>query len=189
MKFPLRTQAPLQRPLASLKAAFGRKRPDATSLRLALQSGGLQAAIALLNRRVPHRYTAVHQLVLDQVTSLAIQDALGEDTDAMRMPVDQGHSFCQYAIRDGHFITEDSAADARLDGNPFQGKITSYHGVALTDAQGNAFGSLCHFDTRLRFLGVAEFEEMRSAAAEISAYLRSGDGPRLEAARGEPARQ
>lgn len=181
LKLSLPRPKQLLRPWASLKAAFDRGPSPRTPLGRALRSGGLQGAVALLNGGVPHRYTAVHRLVIDEVTSLAIHDRLGQETAAMRTPVDLGHSFCQYAMRDGIFVTDDSAADRRLDGHPFQGQIATYHGVALTDENGQAFGSLCHFDTRLRFFGVAEFEQMRSAAEEISAFMQRGRASMAEA--------
>lgn len=167
---------PLSKPLSLLRAVTPwRTAVSAPDIRRAtgqaLAAGGLQEVVRFLNTRVPHRYTAVHRLVIDQVASLAIHDQAGGDVTPLRITVDRGHSFCQYAIANGCFFTENSVNDPRLDGHVAQGRIASYHGVALFDDQGRAFGALCHFDLTPRFLAAAELEEMTLAASEIAAYL------------------
>lgn len=91
---------PLSKPLSLLRAATPWRTTASTpgirrAIREALAAGGLQQAVCLLNACVPHRYTAVHRLVIDQVASLAIHDLEGADVSEMQVPVDRGHSFCQ----------------------------------------------------------------------------------------------
>jgi len=164
----------LPKPVCLLRAVmpWRRRRADIRpAVREALAVGGLDEAVRLLNRWVPHRYTAVHRLVIDQMASLAIHDVKGGDVTPLQVTIDRGHSFCQYAIADGFFITENSANDPRLNGHVAQGKIAAYHGVALLDQSGQAFGALCHFDPDIRFLSSRAFEEMNLAAVEIACYL------------------
>lgn len=177
---------PLSKPLSLLRAVTPWPRAVKALdirpvVRKALATGGLQEAVRFLNTRVPHRYTAIHRLVIDQMASLAIHDLEGGDVRALQVPVDRGHSFCQYAIAAGCFVTQNSAADSRLDGHVAQGRIAAYHGVALLDDTGRAFGALCHFDLTPRFLSAAAFAEMGQAAIEIAAYLSRPGAARVQA--------
>jgi GAF domain-containing protein len=81
------------------------------------------------------------------------------------------HSFCQFVLRDGIFLTSDSAADRRLDGHPYQGVMVTYHGVPLLDNPGELFGTMCHFDVVSYELPDAELELLRLAARELPRYL------------------
>ena len=177
---------PLSKPLSLLRAVTPWPRAVKAldirpAVRHALATGGLQEAVRLLNTRVPHRYTAIHRLVIDQMASLAIHDFQGGEVAAWQVTVDRGHSFCQYALAAGCFVTENSTTDPRLDGHVAQGRIAAYHGVALVDDTGRAFGALCHFDLTPRFLSAAAFEEMGQAAVEIAAYLGQSCAARVQA--------
>jgi GAF domain-containing protein len=73
----------------------------------------------------------------------------------------------QFAIRDGSFRTNDSAADPRLDGHPYQGVMVSYHGVPIM-MNGEIWGTMCHFDLAKLPLAEDEFELLRDAAAAVA---------------------
>ncbi len=140
----------------------------------ALMTGGIQRALEVLSARVPHRFTAVYRFDEQMMRSEAFIDRNGGPPILRLLNVDLGHSFCQYTMRDGFFASEDTRDDPRLDGHQAQGRILSYHGVPLTDADGKPFGSLCHYDTEIRALSVSEFEHMKRAAAILSTFMLAG---------------
>lgn len=140
----------------------------------ALLSGGIQRALEVLSARVPHRYTAVYRFNGQTLNNEVFIDKEGGPIALCLLNVDLGHSFCQYVLRDGFFLTDNTAADHRLDGHVGQGRMLSYHGVPLLDAEGKPFASLCHFDTVIRSLSVREFEYMKKAAAILSGFMLAG---------------
>lgn len=137
----------------------------------ALQAGGAGAAVAYLNRGVPHRYTAIYQLDGERLRNLYLHDKAGEVRPEFLAEVPMAHSFCQFVLRDGLFRTDDSAVDARLDGHPYQGVMVSYHGVPLLDNSSQLWGTLCHFDTQDWPLSDAAFALLQQAARRLPGYL------------------
>ncbi len=140
----------------------------------ALMTGGVRSALEVLSARVPHRFTAVYRFNGQMLRSEAFVDKEGGPPILRFLNVDLGHSFCQYVMRDGYFETENTADDDRLHGHIAQGRILSYHGVPLLDVDGKPFGSLCHFDTVIRSLGVNEFDYMKRAAVILSTFMLAG---------------
>jgi len=134
---------------------------------------GLTAGLTGLNGRVPHRYTAVYQLEHETLRNIELVDKAGEARPDYLAAVPLGTSFCQFVLRDGAFLTADSAADHRLDGHPYQGVMVSYHGVPVLDADGELYGSLCHFDVSEQTLSDAEFAHLQGVADAIAPYLKS----------------
>lgn len=144
-----------------------------------LRHHGVQQALQLLNNRVLHRYTAVYALDGSILRNIYMYDKQGEVRPDFLAEVDIGVSFCQFVLRDGCFLTENSAADTRLDGHPYQGVMVAYHGVPLVGDDGALNGTLCHFDTVTRGLSNEEFEHLQKAARILPAYV-----PRAEKAGG-----
>lgn len=120
---------------------------------------------------MPHRYTAVYRLVDGQLRNLELVDKLGEPRPGFLADVPLASSFCQYVVRDGQFVTTDSGQDARLNGHPYQGAMSAYHGVPVVSAAGVILGSLCHFDTSPQALTDDQFARLRALARVLSAFL------------------
>lgn len=142
-----------------------------------LERSGVQEGLHLLNDRVPHRYTAVYQLEGNLLRNLYLHDKQGEVRPEFLAEVDMGTSFCQFVLRDGCFLTDNSAFDTRLDGHPYQGVMVAYHGVPLLGNDGRLTGTLCHFDTVPRGLSNEEFAYLQRAARVLPAYVPSFSSP------------
>ncbi len=137
-----------------------------------LKAGGLQAGLAWLNSRVPHRFTAVYLLDKLLLKNRAVVDKDGEAaTPPLLMEVPLGTSFCQYVLRDGQFITGDSGVDKRLDGHPFQGVMGSYVGLPLQGSGDSLMGTFCHFDFENRELPDEEFAFLQRVARLLPRYV------------------
>lgn len=89
-----------------------------TAYRARLQADG-PAALDFLNQRVPHRYSAVYELSSGTFRNLFLHDKQGEVMPEFLQVVPFEHSFCQFVLRDGLFLTDNSGADFRLDGHPY----------------------------------------------------------------------
>jgi len=145
--------------------------PDLARLDDMLRREGVNAGLGALNARVPHRYTAVYRLDGGKLKNLFLHDKDGQARPEYLAEVDLGVSFCQFVLRDGFFLTDNSSHDARLDGHPYQGLMVSYHGVPLLDNAGDLFGSLCHFDIEERGLSNDEFDFLQQAARVLPGYV------------------
>jgi len=132
---------------------------------------GLAAGLERLNQRVAHRYTAVYRLEGDLLKNIELVDKAHEVKPEFLAEVPLGTSFCQYVLRDGLFLTSNSAGDDRLNGHPYQGVMVAYHGVPIMDGTGTLFGSLCHFDVQEQPLSDLEFEHLKAIAQVIRPLL------------------
>lgn len=135
-----------------------------------LQAEG-PAGLAYLNARVPHRYTAVYRIHGGELRNLYLHDKLGQARPEFLAVVPLEDSFCQFVLRDGVFLTEDSAQDDRLDGHPYKGVMVAYHGVPVIDGAGELFGSLCHFDVQMQPLSDEEFGHLQGIAQALALIL------------------
>ncbi|MDM0072924.1 GAF domain-containing protein [Variovorax sp. J2P1-59] len=136
-----------------------------------LRNEGVLAGLRFLNQRVEHRCTAIYRLEAMTVRNLYLYDREGALLPESLGVVPLGDSFCQHAIREGAFLTDDSRADPRVDGSPFKGVVLAYHGIPLVDKSGQLFGTLCHFDFEPRRLSDQEFEFLQEAARVLSTHL------------------
>jgi hypothetical protein len=123
-----------------------------------LNTRGVEAALAFLNAKVAHRYTAAYRVDGGMLRNVALHDKEGEVRPEFLAVVPFESSFCQFVLRDGSFRTDNSGTDARLDGHPYQGVMVCYHGVPLVDDAGELLGTLCHFDVVEHGLPEADFE-------------------------------
>ena len=143
---------------------------DVDRFRFALVSEGAAAALEFLNAGVPHRYSAVYKVDGGRLKNVLLHDKVGELRPDFLAEVPFETSFCQFVIRDGHFSTNDSASDRRLDGHPYQGVMVSYHGVPILSGS-EIWGTLCHFDLVAQALSDEEFELLRQAAGSKPGFL------------------
>ncbi|MET3494494.1 hypothetical protein [Variovorax boronicumulans] len=135
------------------------------------ETQGLSAALAQLNSRVSHRFTAVYRLDGELLRNVELVDKAGEARPEYLAEVPMGTSFCQFVLRDGLFMTSNSGGDDRLDGHPYKGVMVAYHGVPIPGRNGSLFGTLCHFDVQEQPLSDAEFAHLRNVARVLPSFL------------------
>lgn len=144
-------------------------------LRKAFTEGGIAATLEYLNRGVPHRYTAIYRFDGELLRNVFLHDKLDQVRPEFLLAVPFQHSFCQFVLRDQAFRTEDSRNDKRLDGNPSQGVVVSYHSVPLTADDGSLWGTLSHFDMQPLALPDDEFQLLEKTAHLLGSHLRKLD--------------
>jgi hypothetical protein len=138
-----------------------------------LAHGGLTGALAVLNRRVPHRFTAVYRLLGQSLHNIATVDKHHhlDPLDLKVVPLKD--SFCQFVLRDGLFLTRDSGTDIRLDGHPYGGVVGCYVGVPIPGRDGRLAGTLCHFDLDSHDIPDDEYLLLDRAAMLMPAFLQA----------------
>ena len=150
--------------------------PDAVADALAevereLAQKGLTGALAVLNARVPHRFTAVYRLVGQSLHNVGTVDK-HHHLDPMDLKiVPLKDSFCQFVLRDGLFLTRDSGTDSRLEGHPYGGIVGCYVGVPIRSRDGRLSGTLCHFDLQSFDVPDDEYLLLDRAARLMPAFL------------------
>lgn len=137
-----------------------------------LISQGPEAALRVLNTRVPHRYSAVYRLHPGgDLTVVLLVDKRSEECPVLLREVPYEDSFCQYALTQGQFRTNDSAVDARLFGHPYKGVVNSYHAAPFIGADGRVKGTMCHLDFAAMVLPDEDFELLRLATRIFPSFL------------------
>lgn len=142
-------------------------------VQVALENSGLNAALRVLNNRVPHRFTAVYKVEDGAMRNVAIVDKQGEIVPADFLTVPLQHSFCQFVLKDGAFITANSALEEKLQGHIYRGVLNAYVGLPLDDTQGGLFGTFCHFDFPPTELPADEYEFLKQAVQLLPPYIIS----------------
>ena len=136
-----------------------------------LAQNGLMGVLRFLNARVPHRFTAVYRLDHQMLVNIATFDKHLhlEALDLKAVPLND--SYCQFVLRDGLFLTDDSGQDARLEGHPYAGIVGSYIGVPISRKAGSLHGTLCHFDLASHPISDEEFLLLERAALLLPAFI------------------
>ncbi|MBE7366541.1 GAF domain-containing protein [Ramlibacter pallidus] len=144
--------------------------PPLQEVRHLLATGGLQPALAYLNQRVPHRFTAVYKVEGGVMRNIAIVDKQGEVVPEHLLEVPFASSYCQFVLRDGYFRFH-GLRDDRLEGHPYQGIVNSYVGLPLSTDGDQVVGTFCHFDFPAQAIADAEYELMQQVAPDLATYV------------------
>ncbi|MCB2376599.1 hypothetical protein LGH70_03340 [Hymenobacter sp. BT635] len=118
--------------------------PEISAFKDVLHRRGVPAALEYLNSRTPHRYTGLFRFDGGMLRNEALFDRnqpsvqQGEDTP-------MAATYCSLVGR-GQAPVEilDAATDTQARG--IETPVASYCGVLIRDAQGQPFGTLCHYD-------------------------------------------
>lgn len=136
-----------------------------------LELEGLEAGIRFLNKRVLHRFTAVYRLEDTVMRIVHVLDKEGGKVLPALTNVPLADSFCQFVIRDGGFVTSNSAQDYRLAGHKYQDVIASYVGMPLRGRNGQLWGTFCHMDLVPRPINNQELEFLQQVAVLLQPPL------------------
>jgi hypothetical protein len=118
--------------------------PEISTFKDLLRQRGVPAALEYLNSRTPHRYTGLFRFdgatlrneVLFDRNQLSVRR--GEDAP-------MATTFCSLVgRRQAPLEIVDAAVDTQASG--IETPVVSYCGVLIRDAQGQPFGTLCHYD-------------------------------------------
>jgi GAF domain-containing protein len=143
---------------------------DIQALQAALEAGAVVGGLKYLNARTPYRCSSIYRFEGNVVRNMYLYDRKGEGVPSLDA-VPFGDSFCQYVISGNGFATTNSAADERLDGNPYRGVVASYVGLPLTAQHGTLYGTFCHYDFEERTLDASEHSFLQAAVPLFMPYL------------------
>jgi GAF domain-containing protein len=129
-----------------------------------LREEGVHAALAFLNGRTRHRFTAVYRFDPPMLRTLGLFD---RENPTLRLGGDKPmrETYCSLVWESAApFATDDSGRDTRLVDHPARESVIAYCGVPIFADDGSCFGSLCHFDLRPRLAPITELPLLERAA-------------------------
>ena len=130
-----------------------------------LAAGGTLAALRYLNSRTRFRYTGVYHAEPPVLRNVDLFDRENPHLNVAGglNPLDE--TFCGIVCgTNAPFLTRDSLADARLSRHAARESVLSYGGAPIRLENGEACGSLCHFDVRPRLLSAGEMRVLEHIA-------------------------
>jgi len=119
----------------------------AEKFKIALNAGGLWAAVRWLNDRVPYRFTAIFAFDGDMLRNICLVDKENEKiTNCSDQPITE--SYCMYIHRSAEpFSVEEASRDMRVAAHPKRRNVQCYYGIPLFGSTGEMLGTVCHFDS------------------------------------------
>lgn len=143
---------------------------DIADFKAVLAKHGLPGALEFLNRRAPHRFTAVYKLDGAAMLNLGIYDRLGEVPSPLP-PTPNEHSLCDYVTAKQAFVSENVLDDPRLTDHFQRGRINAYVGVPLSRGPQHLYGTLCQMDPQAQKLSDSEYRFLEMVAPLLLDYL------------------
>jgi hypothetical protein len=118
--------------------------PEVEAFTALLQHQGIHAALEYLNHRTPHRYTGVFRFDGELLRNEALFDRY-QPSVRQGVDVPMATTYCALVGRqEAPLNILDATIDPQAQG--VDTAVISYCGVLIRDAQGQAYGTLCHYD-------------------------------------------
>ena len=135
----------------------------------ALLQQGIPEALQYLNSRTPHRYTGIFRFEGDVLRNEALFDRYQPSVrqgDDVPMAV----TYCALVGRQqAPLQILDATVDPQAAG--VDTPVISYCGVLIRDAQGHAFGTLCHYDLQRCQERITDLPLLEAAAQLLYRHL------------------
>lgn len=141
-------------------------------LELVLKRDGLRPAARYLNSRVSYRFTTIYRLENQVFQAVEAVDKLGELDAEANDSTPFSESLCRFPVLHGTFTTSHTAADPRLKGLPFPSEVGSYTGVQMALANGEPYGTFCHYDFVPKCISHLEYQFLQLAVRLIARHLQ-----------------
>lgn len=136
-----------------------------------LHADGLHAALAVLNRTSPYRFTGVYRFEPDWVRSLVLFDRKNPDLQ-VGADVPMKESYCLFtAVAEKPLVIVNAPQEARWAGHAARQSVLSYVAVLLQDPEGARLGTLCHFDFAPRDLQPEMLDLLALVRDPVQEYL------------------
>ena len=138
-----------------------------------LDQQGVHAALGYLNHRTPHRYTGLWRFDGDMLRSEALFD---RNMPEVRQGADapMAATYCSLVGRsEAPVQILDAAVDPQALG--IDTPVISYCGALVRDGQGQAYGTLCHYDLQRCQERTTDQPLLTAAAQLLYQHIYPGD--------------
>jgi GAF domain-containing protein len=138
-----------------------------------LTRDGLHVALGYLNSKTRFRYTGAYRFAPPLLCSIEIFDRENPSL-ALCAEVEMDTTYCSIVASErGPFAVDNAELDLRVCDHPAREQFAAYCGVPLRGADGESFGTLCHYDPRPRIGSCDQVELLSRVAPLVAAYLTS----------------
>jgi hypothetical protein len=146
--------------------------PEIATFTALLHQDGVHAALEYLNRRTPHRYTGLFRFDEDMLRNEVLFDRY-QPTVKQGDDVPMAVTYCALVGRQqAPLQILDATIDPQAAG--VETPVISYCGVLIRDAQGQAYGTLCHYDLQRCQERTTDLPLLEAAAQLLYNKLHSG---------------
>ena len=138
------------------------------TFRSTLKAYGIRESLAYLVGLTDFRFIGIWRFQNGRANAAVHYDR--EDPSATQaQEVADTATYCRY-VRDGKgtFMTAHAILDPRTEGHPAREAMPAYCGVPVMDAQGEIFGTLCHYDVVPRDPAQVDLELMVQVASTLA---------------------
>ena len=137
-----------------------------------LKADGALAALRYLNLRTRFRYTGVYHVEPPLLRNLYLFDRENPHLNVSGEIAPLEVTYCGIGLAtNAPFATTDAPQDERLLHHAARESIISYSGVPIRLTNGQAWGSLCHFDVRPRLLSAEELRLLEATAELLGHWV------------------
>lgn len=145
---------------------------EITEFTALLNQQGVHAALGYLNRRTPHRYTGLWRFDGDMLRSEALFDRnMPEVRKGADAPMTA--TYCSLVGRsEAPVQILDATVDPQARG--IDTPVISYCGSLVRDGQGQAYGTLCHYDLQRCQERTSDQPLLAAAAQLLYQHLHPG---------------
>ena len=139
-----------------------------------LHERGLHAALGYRNERTRYRFTGLYRADPPLLRNVGLFDRENPRIDPSGAVTKLNETYCSITCDTARpFFTPDAAHDERLVAHAARDSVLCYTGVPILRANGQPWGSLCHFDLRPRLLPRDELGALSSVAPVVVEWLHS----------------
>lgn len=141
-----------------------------------LEREGLRVALGYLNSQTRFRYTGAYRIAPPLLCSIEIFDRENPSL-ALFSEVEMRTTYCSIVGSEKRGLAVDDAEfDIRVQAHPAREQFAAYCGVPLYGADGEPFGTLCHYDPRPRIGTGGQLQLLDRVAPLVAAYVLSRAG-------------
>lgn len=135
--------------------------------------GGVGRALAWLNARTRYRFTGIYRVEPPLLRNVVLFDRENPDVNVSGEVSPLDETYCALTFASGPLSITDASSDARLAQHAARASVISYDGVPMRLANGQVWGTLCHYDVRPRLLKPDERLVLEAVVPVLIASLHS----------------
>lgn len=148
--------------------------PEISVFTALLQQQGVHAAMEYLNHRTPHRYTGLFRFDGEVLRNEALFDR-NQPSVRQGLDVPMAVTYCALVGQQEAPVTIlDAATDPQAQG--VDTPVISYCGVLIRDTEGQAYGTLCHYDMQRCQQRTTDVPLLEAAAQLLHRHLHTSPG-------------
>jgi hypothetical protein len=139
-----------------------------------LEASGVAGALKFLSQKTPHRYTGIYKYDGDTLRNIALYDSYDQQVQKGE-DAPMSATYCSLVRQEQRLEIKDAETDNRVKGKIIT-PVVSYCGALMKDAEGNPFGTVCHFDMKRCEEPISHFPLLEEATTLLFHHINDKPG-------------